>query len=150
MKNLSALLAGVLFGAGLVVAGMTNPEVVLAFLTLNANWDATLLFVLGAAVIVATIGFRVIGGRGAPLFDDEFHAPSSTLIDRRLLGGAAIFGLGWGVSGFCPGPALVGLMTLDPRAAVFLGAFVAGLLVYERWFSVAEAPVVPDSATADG
>ena len=150
MKNLSALIAGVLFGAGLVVAGMTNPEVVLAFLTLDANWDSTLLFVLGAAVIVATIGYRLVGGRSAPLFDEEFHAPSSTLIDQRLLGGAAIFGLGWGLSGFCPGPALVGLMTLDPRAAVFLGAFVAGLLVYERWFSVAEAPVVPDSATADG
>ena len=150
MTNLSGLLAGILFGAGLVVAGMTNPDVVLAFLTLNANWDSTLLFVLGAAVIVATIGYRVIGARSTPLFDEEFHAPTSTAIDRRLLGGAAIFGLGWGLTGFCPGPALVGLMTLDPRAAVFLGAFVAGLMIYERWFSVAQAPVVPDSATADG
>ena len=68
MTNLSALLAGLLFGAGLVVAGMTNPDVVLAFLTLDANWDSTLLFVLGAAVIVATIGYRIVGARGAPLF----------------------------------------------------------------------------------
>ena len=136
MKNLSAMLAGILFGAGLVVAGMTNPDVVLAFLTLDANWDSTLLFVLGSAVVIATLGYRLVGGRHAPLFDTEFHAPTSTVIDSRLLAGAATFGLGWGLSGFCPGPALVGLMTLDPRAAVFLTTFIVGVLIYERWFSV--------------
>ena len=153
MKNLGGLIAGILFGAGLVVAGMTDPAKVLAFLTLNANWDATLIFVLGAAVVVTTIGYRLVGYRAAPLFDSDFHAPTSTLIDVRLLGGAAVFGLGWGIAGFCPGPALVGVMTLDPRAAVFMAAFVVGLVIYERWLSPASPQVVPsatDAATADG
>jgi len=150
MNNFSGLLAGILFGAGLVIAGMTDPAKVLAFLTLNAAWDPTLMFVLGAAVVVTFIGYRLIGARRAPLFDDEFHAPASSIIDRRLIGGSAIFGLGWGLAGFCPGPALVGLMTLDPRAAVFLVAFVAGVLIYERWFSKAPVMAVPDPATVDG
>lgn len=148
MKNISALIAGILFGAGLVVAGMTNPDVVLAFLTLNENWDSTLMFVLGAAVIVAAVGYQLVGKRSSPLFDADFHAPTSTLIDRRLIGGAVLFGLGWGLAGFCPGPALVGVMTLDPRAAVFLVAFVVGMVLFERWFTL---PVVQvETATADG
>ena len=150
MNNISGLLAGIVFGAGLVTAGMTDPAKVLAFLTLNQHWDPSLIFVLGAAVVVAAVGYRLVGLRASPLFDDEFHAPTSTLIDRRLLGGAAVFGLGWGIAGFCPGPALVGLMTLDPRAAVFLVAFVAGLLIYERWFSAAPAPEVAEPTTVDG
>ena len=101
-------------------------------------------------MVVTFVGYRLIGMRAAPLFDDEFHAPGSNLIDRRLLGGAAVFGLGWGVAGFCPGPALVGLMTLDPRAAVFLVGFVAGVLIYERWLSKAPVVEVPDPATVDG
>lgn len=132
MKNVSALVAGMLFGAGLVIAGMTNPEKVLAFLTLGAGWDATLIFVLGAAVIVAATGYALVGRRTSPLFDDEFHAPASTVIDARLIGGAALFGVGWGLSGFCPGPAIVGALTLDIRAVVFLIAFVVGVLAYER------------------
>ena len=150
MKNLSALIAGTVFGAGLVIAGMTNPNVVLAFLTLNAQWDSTLLYVLGTAVVVATIGYRLIGTRQSPLFDTDFHAPTSSSIDTRLLSGASVFGLGWGIAGFCPGPALVGLMTLDPRAAVFLVGFLAGLLIYERWFSQTPVPLVKAAATADG
>jgi uncharacterized membrane protein YedE/YeeE len=150
MKHLSALVAGIVFGAGLVVAGMTNPDLVLAFLTLNAQWDSTLLYVLGTAVIVASIGYRLIGARKAPLFDADFHAPTSTIIDARLLSGAGVFGLGWGIAGFCPGPALVGLMTLDPRAGVFLVGFVAGLMIFERWFSQSPVAVIKVAATADG
>lgn len=150
MHNISGLIAGVLFGAGLVSAGMTDPNKVLAFLTLNQAWDPTLIFVLGSAVVVTFIGYRLVATRHAPLFDEDFHAPTSTLVDKRLLGGAAVFGLGWGITGFCPGPALVGLMTLDPRAAVFLVAFVAGLLIYERWFSRVQIVEVPDPATVDG
>ena len=150
MNNISGLIAGILFGAGLVSAGMTDPDKVLAFLTLNSQWDPTLIFVLGSAVIVTFIGYRLVGLRAAPLFDPEFHAPGSSVIDKRLLGGAAIFGLGWGLVGFCPGPALVGLMTLDPRAAVFLAAFVAGMLLYERWFSQVPVAEVADPATVDG
>ena len=99
MNNFSALIAGILFGAGLVVAGMTDPAKVLAFLTLNAHWDPTLIFVLGSAVIVTTVGYMLVGRRRAPLFDESFHTPTSTVIDGRLLGGAAVFGLGWGITG---------------------------------------------------
>jgi uncharacterized protein len=153
MKNLGALTAGLLFGAGLVVAGMTDPAKVLAFLTLDAGWDPTLIFVLGAAVVVTTIGYRLVGQRAAPLFDSEFHPPTSVLIDARLLSGAAVFGLGWGIAGFCPGPALVGVMTLDPRAAIFLAAFVAGLFVYERWLAPGAGPTAlteDEVVAADG
>lgn len=150
MAITEGLIGGIVFGDGLVVAGMTDPAKVLAYLTLNQNWDPTLIFVLGAAVVFAAVGYRLVGMRTAPLFDDEFHAPTSWLIDRRLLGGSAVFGLGWRIAGFCPGPALVGLMTLDPRAAVFLVAFVAGLLIYERWFSAAPVPEVAEPTTLDG
>ena len=132
-QNFSALLAGVIFGAGLVVAGMTEPEIVLAFLTLNTQWNAALVFVLGAAVLVSTLGYRLVSWRQRPLYGVKFHAPASTIIDSRLLAGASLFGLGWGVSGFCPGPALVGAMTLDIRAAVFLIAYLSGVGLFELW-----------------
>ncbi len=149
MKNFSALSAGILFGGGLVVAGMTDPLKVLAFLTLGAGWNPTLIFVLGSAVVVTFLGYRLAGTRTAPLFDTQFHTPASTVIDKRLLGGAAIFGAGWGLAGFCPGPALVGLMTLDARAAVFIAAYVAGVLLYEKWTGMT-AQAAPASPTQDG
>jgi uncharacterized membrane protein YedE/YeeE len=135
VKNLAGLIGGMLFGAGLVIGGMTDPAKVLAFLTIGPDWDATLIFVLGAAVVVTTAGYWLVGKRAAPLFDADFHAPTSQLIDARLIGGAAIFGVGWGITGYCPGPALVGVMTFDPRAAIFLMAFVVGLSIYEKWFA---------------
>lgn len=149
MKNFSALLAGILFGGGLVVAGMTDPLKVLAFLTLGAGWDPTLIFVMGSAVVVTFLGYRLAGTRAAPLFDTQFHTPASPVIDKRLLGGAAMFGVGWGLAGFCPGPALVGLMTLDARAAVFVAAYVAGVMIYEKWTSMTPQPALPAS-TQDG
>lgn len=149
MKNFSALLAGILFGGGLVVAGMTDPLKVLAFLTLGAGWDPTLIFVMGSAVVVTFLGYRLAGTRTAPLFDTQFHTPSSPVIDKRLLGGAAMFGVGWGLAGFCPGPALVGLMALDARAAVFIAACVAGVLLYEKWTGMT-AQAAPAAPTQDG
>ena len=146
MNNLSALIGGLLFGAGLVVSGMTDPDKVLAFLTLGSNWDPTLMFVLGAAVSVAALGYWLVGHRAAPLFDSEFHTPTNTQLDARLLGGAALFGLGWGLVGFCPGPALVGAMTLDPRAGIFIGGFIVGVLIYEK----ALTPAAFAARTADG
>ena len=128
---------------------MTDPLKVLAFLTLGADWDPTLIFVMGSAVVVTFLGYRLAGSRAAPLFDTQFHAPASTVIDKRLLGGAAMFGAGWGLAGFCPGPALVGLMTLDARAAVFVAAYVAGVLIYEKWTSMTAQPASPAS-TQDG
>ena len=143
MKNLSALLGGTIFGAGLVISGMTNPEKVLAFLTLGSGWDPALIFVMGSAVILAAVGYWLVGQRGAPLFDTDFHLPSATAIDRRLLGGAALFGIGWGITGFCPGPALVGLMTLDERAFVFIGAYVVGVVLFEKLMNPPVSEALP-------
>ena len=131
LGNVSALVGGIIFGAGLVVSGMTDPEKVLAFLTLGDDWDPALIFVMGSAVVVATIGFWLVGKRATPLFDTEFHAPASSTLDGPLLGGAVLFGVGWGVSGFCPGPALVGVMTLDQRALLFIVAYGVGVALFE-------------------
>ena len=146
MKNLSALLAGTIFGAGLVVSGMTDPQKVLAFLTIAPGWDATLIFVMGTAVLVTTLGYALIGKLTAPLFDGQFNLPDATQIDPRLLGGASVFGLGWGMAGFCPGPALVGVMTLDTRAMIFIVAYVVGVVAFE--FLLGSRRMV--RATADG
>ncbi len=137
---LSGLLAGALFGAGLAVSGMTDPNKVLAFLTLDSNWDPALLLVLASAVITSAIGYTVVNRRAAPLFDRNFHLPAKTTLDRRLLGGAAIFGVGWGVAGFCPGPAIVAALTLDIRAWLFLPAFVLGMVIYEVFLLPKAAP----------
>ncbi|MEM7099213.1 MAG: DUF6691 family protein [Pseudomonadota bacterium] len=141
-QNLSALLGGMIFGAGLVIAGMTNPEKVLAFLTLNQNWDPALILVMGSAVVVATIGFWAASGRDTPLFDTAFHLPGSTTIDSRLVAGAGLFGIGWGISGFCPGPAIVGLLSLDVRAVIFVIAYIAGVKLFEVWERNKSTPVM--------
>ena len=130
MKNLSSLLGGTIFGFGLVISGMTNPDKVLAFLTLGPQWDGALIFVLGGAVSVMFVGYRLFRS-STPLFDTEFHTPTSSVIDRDLLLGAVLFGVGWGVAGYCPGPAIVGAATLDPRALVFLVGFLVGMGLFQ-------------------
>jgi len=132
MKQLVfASLAGACFGAGLALSGMTNPALVLAFLTLNASWNPTLIVVMGSAVVVSTAGFAYARRRAAPLADTEFHEPQAKQIDVRLLVGSAVFGVGWGLSGYCPGPAFVGAASLDYRALAFLAAFIIGLMLFE-------------------
>jgi len=127
----AALVAGTIFGIGLVVSGMTNPDKVIAFLTLNSNWDASLIFVMGSALIVTAFGYWLANKREAPMFERDFHAPGAQAIDRRLIGGSALFGIGWAFSGYCPGPAIVGAFTLDARALVFLVAYLAGVFLFE-------------------
>jgi uncharacterized membrane protein YedE/YeeE len=131
MGPFAALLAGAVFGLGLSVSGMADPTIVLAFLTLDSGWNASLLVVMAAAVTVTTIGYRLAGSRAAPLLDSEFHAPARRDIDRRLILGAIVFGAGWGLAGYCPGPAIVGALTLDPRALAFLPGFVVGMIAFE-------------------
>ncbi len=131
MVKLSALLAGILFGAGLVVSGMTNPEKVIAFLTLNDKWDASLIFVMGSALVVTAVGYFVVNRRRAPLFDAIFHNPVAQTIDTRLAGGAVLFGVGWALSGYCPGPAIVGAFTFDMRAVIFFIAYLGGVGLFE-------------------
>lgn len=102
----AAFVSGGIFGAGLLISQMTNPSKVIGFLDFFGNWDPSLAFVMGGALLVTFIGYRLVLPRGAPKFDSKFHLPTSKDIDGRLMGGAALFGIGWGLSGLCPGPAL--------------------------------------------
>ncbi|MGQ0585642.1 MAG: DUF6691 family protein [Gammaproteobacteria bacterium] len=124
--------AGLLFGAGLVVSDMANFQRVLGFLTLGPNWDAALLFVMIGALAVTLPGFALARRRGRPLFAESFANPAATAIDRRLLVGAAIFGLGWGLQGYCPGPAVVAAGLGQWPALLFLPAMFAGAWLADR------------------
>ena len=119
--------AGLLFGAGLALSGMVNPEIVLGFLDVAGAWNPALLFVMAGAVPVTFVGYRLAFGRGRPWLGAGFDLPGSRAIDRPLLLGAALFGAGWGLAGYCPGPALASLPSLHPGTLVFFAAMVCGL-----------------------
>ncbi len=129
-RTLAQLLSGLIFGAGLALAGMTLPGKVLAFLDVAGAWDPSLLFVLGGAVITATLGYHWVLKRRRPLFDTRFHLPAGERINASLLVGSALFGVGWGISGYCPGPAIA-LLTVprDPEAPIFLGGLLIGVVL---------------------
>lgn len=129
-RNLSALAAGFLFGIGLWVSGMANPKKVLGFLDVTGDWDASLIFVMGGAVAVTLAGFRLVLKRPAPLMGGKFHLPEKKSIDLPLVGGAAIFGAGWGIAGYCPGPALTALSTLSSDSVIFVAAMVVGGILH--------------------
>ena len=131
-RNLAALLGGAVFGLGLSLAQMTNPDKVLNFLDLAGTWDPSLLLVLGGAVLLATLGYRLVFKRRAPLWDSQFHLPVATAIDRPLILGSALFGLGWGLAGYCPGPAIASLGFANPEALWVLPSIVAGAAL-QRW-----------------
>ncbi|MEO9167459.1 MAG: YeeE/YedE family protein [Aestuariivirga sp.] len=128
MQRLSVLVSGLLFGAGLTISGMVNPAKVINFLDFAGKFDATLLFVFAAGVAVAMIGYYFTFKRPAPFFGERFHLPTVFAVDRRLLIGAAIFGIGWGLTGYCPGPAIASLAYLQPISFVFLVAMAVGAL----------------------
>lgn len=131
MRLLTALLAGLVFGLGLLVSGMVNPAKVLGFLDLAGAWDPSLALVMVGAIAVATVGFRAMAGRGASLLDEPLRLPTRREIDGRLLLGGLGFGVGWGLAGFCPGPAVVALGAGEPKALVFVAAMLAGMGVFE-------------------
>lgn len=133
IKILAGLLSGLLFGAGLALAGMTNPGKVLNFLDLTRDWDPSLALVMAAAIPVAAVAFWVARRRSRPLFDVGFVLPTKTRVEPGLLAGSAVFGVGWGLSGYCPGPAVASLG--HPNAPLFgfllamaLGLFLSGLV----------------------
>lgn len=123
-------LAGVIFALGLALSGMTQPEKVIGFLDVTGAWDPSLAFVMVGAIGVHGVLVRLIGKRPRPVFAGEFVTPPSTAVDRRLLLGAALFGLGWGIAGYCPGPALVATSALP--AAVFVVCMVVGVALHRR------------------
>ncbi len=131
MSLVVAVMLGALFGAGLLVSGMTQPARVVGFLDVRGGWDPTLAFVMAGAVAVYAVAFRLVRRRAEPWFDIRFHVPSRRDIDRELVAGAALFGIGWGLAGLCPGPALVSAGGLHTGALVFMLALLAGVWLHK-------------------
>ena len=129
-----ALISGILFGTGLALSQMTNPTKVLNFLDITGNWDPSLILVMAGALAVTTLCFRQILKQPAPLFDKQFYLANKSAIDKPLLIGAAIFGIGWGISGYCPGPSVAGLGLGNFEALVMVGSIYAGIIAH-RWYS---------------
>ncbi len=129
-RTIVALLAGTLFGLGLAISGMMNPAKVVGFLDVAGDWDPTLAFVMGGALLVTIPAFRVILNRQRPILAEVFSLPTKNALDARLLGGAALFGVGWGLSGFCPGPAVAALVTGLTPVFAFVAAMLAGMVLY--------------------
>ena len=126
MRAWIAFAAGLLFGLGLSLGGMTQPAVVLGFLDIFGAWDPRLLFVMAGAVLTTAIGYRLVRRRPRPLLVERFQWPTSRRIDVRLVGGAALFGIGWGTAGYCPGPALASLGAGAPALLVLVACMIAG------------------------
>jgi uncharacterized protein len=127
MRAIVALLCGLVFGVGLAVSGMTDTAKVLGFLDVAGNWVPDLAFVMGGAVCVTLVAFRFILRMKKPLLSASFSLPTKTALDGRLLSGAAIFGIGWGIYGYCPGPALSALTYQDSKTAIFVVAMLVGM-----------------------
>lgn len=128
VRIIASLVSGLIFGLGLIISGMVNPAKVLGFLDIAGDWDPSLAFVMGGAVVVTFIGFRLLKEKPRPVFAERFQWPTTTDIDGRLLSGAAIFGIGWGLGGFCPGPALTGIGLMRPGTIVFVVAMLIGMI----------------------
>jgi uncharacterized membrane protein YedE/YeeE len=131
MYVFTSLLAGLVFGLGLLVSGMANPAKVLGFLDLAGRWDPSLAFVMAGAIAVGAVAFAVARKRTSTFLGTEMRLPSARHIDRRLVGGGLLFGIGWGIAGFCPGPALVALGMGEGKAVVFVVAMLVGMGLFE-------------------
>lgn len=144
MKTTAALLAGLAFGIGLVLGGMTRPAVVLGFLDVFGRWDPQLLFLMAAAVLTTAIGYRLVLRRSRPLLAARFQVPGAHRIDKRLVAGGAIFGLGWGLGGYCPGPALASIAGGAPSLWLFVACMLIG------WWAAARFARAGHVATSIG
>jgi uncharacterized membrane protein YedE/YeeE len=131
VQRISEFLIGLLFGFGLILSGMTDPGKVIGFLDLAGAWDPSLILVMGGAVLVGVFAFWAARKRTASFLGTPFHLPETGSIDRRLVAGSLLFGVGWGMAGFCPGPALVSLGAGQPKAVAFVLAMLAGMIVFE-------------------
>lgn len=140
MNALSAFVSGLVFGIGLILSGMTDPGKVIGFLDLAGNWDPSLAFVMGGAILVGLFAFTLVGKRGRTFLGGALHLPARRDIDARLVTGSAVFGIGWGLAGFCPGPALVALGAGIDQAALFVGAMLGGMVIYDAAERLIHAP----------
>ncbi len=132
MRNVTGFLAGLIFGLGLIISGMADPAKVLNFLDIFGTWDPSLAFVMAGASLTTFIGYRLVWRRETPALNHKFDVPSNRTIDAPLLTGAAIFGMGWGIGGFCPGPAWTSLAMGSPGILIFLPAMLLGMIVGGR------------------
>lgn len=132
-QGMAALLAGIIFGVGLAVSGMLIPDKVLNFLDIAGHWDPSLALVMGGAIVVTLPGYFVVTKRERPLFAEGFSLPTGTAIDAKLLVGAALFGIGWGLSGLCPAPALVNITTGFVDVLIFVAAMLAGMALHKAF-----------------
>jgi uncharacterized membrane protein YedE/YeeE len=142
MRIIFSILAGIIFGAGLALSDMVNPARVLNFLDIAGSWDPTLIFVMAGGLTITTLGYRLVFRRRSPLFSDKFNLPTAQQIDLPLVAGAAVFGVGWGLAGICPGPALADLATLEPQVLLFVVAMLAGMVLANAlrdWLYVTKA-----------
>jgi uncharacterized membrane protein YedE/YeeE len=140
MNALAAFAAGLVFGIGLVVSGMTDPGKVIGFLDLAGRWDPSLAFVMGGAILVGYFSFAAAGKRARNFLGGAMQLPTRRDIDARLVAGSAVFGVGWGLAGFCPGPALVALGAGIDQAALFVAAMLAGMVIYDAAERLIHAP----------
>lgn len=131
MQIITALIAGIIFGLGLILSGMTNPSKVVGFLDLAGRWDPSLALVMGGAIVVGLVAFRLAEGRTQSLTGAVMRVPTASHIDRRLILGGLAFGAGWGLAGYCPGPALASLASGGSKPLIFSAAMVAGMVVFE-------------------
>lgn len=126
-RSLLPFLSGLLFGGGLTIGGMTDPSRVRGFLDVGGDWDPTLAFVMGGALLVMTLAWRIAARMASPLFARDFALPDRSDLTARLVGGSALFGIGWGIAGLCPGPAFAALVIEPAKAAAFVGAMLLGM-----------------------
>lgn len=133
-RLLPPLISGLIFGAGLTIGGMTDPARVRGFLDILGNWDPTLAFVMGGALIVMAVAWRIQRRMKRPMFSESFSLPERQDLDAKLVTGAALFGIGWGIAGICPGPAVASLALVPGQVLPFLAAMIAGMTLYRLTF----------------
>jgi uncharacterized membrane protein YedE/YeeE len=133
MRNVFSLTSGFIFGFGLAVSSMINPAKIVGFLDITGDWDPSLAFVMGGAVFVTALTFRLILKRPKPIFTDIFELPSKVSLDGKLITGAAIFGIGWAMSGLCPGPAISSIGFLDEKLLIFVCTLLIGSFIGKKW-----------------
>jgi uncharacterized membrane protein YedE/YeeE len=131
LDTLSSFIVGLIFGIGLILAGMTNPAKVIGFLDITGTWDPSLAFVMGGGILVAIVAFRFAKKRTVNFLGGAMRMPTSDMIDKRLVIGSLLFGAGWGMAGFCPGPALTSMGTGNPKAVIFVIAMIVGMALFE-------------------
>lgn len=130
-KNLPAFLFGVIFALGLGIAGMTQPQKIIGFLDVFGKWDPSLLWVMVGAIAVHSVTYRLVMRRSTPIIGEVFSLPKKKDLDAKLICGSVLFGLGWGLAGFCPAPAIVSLITLNTPTVLFTGAMLTGMLIFK-------------------